>query len=40
MEIEQLAIRDFLAHCNPLQNLSPQQLNELTMALEIQYFRR
>ncbi|MGB1011908.1 MAG: DUF294 nucleotidyltransferase-like domain-containing protein [Thiolinea sp.] len=40
MEIEQLAIRDFLADCEPLTQLSAATLDKLTMALEIQYFRR
>ncbi|MEZ5476464.1 MAG: cyclic nucleotide-binding domain-containing protein [Thiolinea sp.] len=40
MEVEKLAIRDFLATCNPLQKLEAAKLDELVMALEIRYFRR
>nr|CAA6809975.1 MAG: Predicted signal-transduction protein containing cAMP-binding and CBS domains [uncultured Thiotrichaceae bacterium] len=40
MEVEKLAIRDFLANCIPLKNLEASKLDELAMALEIQYFRR
>ncbi|PID34429.1 MAG: nucleotidyltransferase, partial [Thiotrichales bacterium] len=40
MEVEKLAIRDFLAKCSPLKNLADTRLDELAMALEIQYFRR
>lgn len=40
MEVEKLAIRDFLENCNPLQKVPNNKLDELTLALEIQYFRR
>jgi len=40
MEVEQLEIRDYLAKCAPLKELPAETLNEVTMALEIQYVRR
>jgi len=40
MEIEQLEIRDYLAQCPPLTELSNEILNELATGLEIQYARR
>lgn len=40
MEIEKLAIRDFLAGCDPMQQLAAEALDQLALALEIQYFRR
>ncbi len=38
MEVEQLAIRDYLAQCVPLKALSAAKLDELTHALEIRHF--
>ncbi len=40
MEIEKLAIRDFLEGCDPMQQLAAEALDQLALALEIQYFRR
>lgn len=40
MEVEQLEIRDYLAKCAPLKELPADTLDEITMALEIQYARR
>lgn len=39
MEIEQLAIRDFLGQCAPLTLLSGEMLDKLSMAIEIRYLR-
>ncbi|MGL4185720.1 MAG: DUF294 nucleotidyltransferase-like domain-containing protein, partial [Thiotrichaceae bacterium] len=40
MEVEQLEIRDYLAKIAPLTDLPKEALNEITMALQIQYARR
>jgi CBS domain-containing protein len=40
MEVEQLEIRDYLAKCPPLTELSTECLNEVAQGLEIQYARR
>jgi CBS domain-containing protein len=40
MEVEQLEIRDYLAKCPPLTELSTDCLNEVAQGLEIQYARR
>jgi CBS domain-containing protein len=40
MEVEQLEIRDYLATCPPLTELPADALNEVTMALQVQYARR
>jgi len=39
MEIEQLAIRDFLGQCAPLDLLEDEYLDTLTMSIEIRYMR-
>ncbi|MEZ5537796.1 MAG: putative nucleotidyltransferase substrate binding domain-containing protein [Thiolinea sp.] len=40
MEVEKLAIRDFLANTIPLRRLPAEKRDELAMALEVRYFRR
>lgn len=40
MEIEQLEIRDYLAHTSPLDKLDSKTLDKISLALEITYVRR
>ena len=40
MEIEQLEIRDYLSKTPPLDKISSATLNEITLALEINYVQR
>lgn len=39
MEIEQLAIRDFLGQCAPLDLINEETLDKLSMSIEIRYIR-